>query len=95
MSWSLQTKPRPAPAIFRAIDETQPTHELSEESIEQVRAAKAAAKSVIETQAVGGSDKAFGVSLSGHANEGHEPAEGYARDFIQITVTQADAEEED
>ena len=92
MSWSLQVKPRKAPAVFSAIDETQPTHELSDESIEQVRAAKLAAKGIIESQAVGGSDKAFGVTLSGHANEGHEPADGSANDFVQITVTQVDEE---
>lgn len=95
MSWSVQVRPRKAPAVFQAIDAAQPTHDLSEESAEQLRSAKIAAKAVVESQVVGGTDKPFSVSFSGHANPGHEPAKGYANDFVQITVTQADEEATD
>lgn len=70
MSFSISVKARKAPAIFSAVDETQPTHELSEESLAILRGAKKAAKDLIEAQVVGGSDAAFSVSISGHAAEG-------------------------
>lgn len=88
MSWSLHVEPRPAPAIFRAVDAAEPSSPVSEDGEQQVRAAKAAAKDIIESQAVGGTDKHFNVSLSGHSNPGHEPAKGMANDFITVSIGQ-------
>lgn len=88
MSWSTHTEPREAPAIFQAIDATEPSSDISEEGEAQLRVAKAAAKDIIESQAVGGDGKQFNVSLSGHANPGHEPASGMANDFVTVSVGQ-------
>lgn len=83
-------KPRKAPEIFRAIDEAEPTHTLSEESLEQLRAAKVAAKDLIQTQTLGSEDKTYSVTLSGHANPGHEPASGMANDSVYVSITQSE-----
>jgi hypothetical protein len=46
------------------------------------------AKRVVDSAAVGaGTD--FVVSLSGHANPGHRPANGSANDTLTVTVAQA------
>jgi hypothetical protein len=86
MSWSIGVHARKAPEIFRAIDAAEPTHELSDASTEQVRAAKAAAKALIEAQVVGGSDAAFGANLSGHATDGDKQSAGST---VSVNVFQA------
>lgn len=88
MSWSLEVKPRKAPAIFAAIDAAEPSHELSEGSLAQLRVAKTQAKNLIEAQVAQGTDDAVGVRLNGHSNPGFDLSSG-APDYVQVTVTHA------
>lgn len=61
----------------------------SDEAKAQLVVARKAAKLVLNTGKVGkGRGKDFSVSLSGHANPGHEPKEGWANDTISVVVTQ-------
>lgn len=55
---------------------------------DQLNAARFAAAGIIASGAVGKAGKDFGVYLSGHANEGHEPSPHYATDTITVTVSQ-------
>lgn len=56
---------------------------------EQVRAAQEAAIDMLLAGAVGsGEGKAFTLSISGHANEGHEPAQAWSNDFVSIRLQQ-------
>lgn len=92
MSWSLQVEPRPAPAIYDAIDAAEPSAVLSEESLAQLHQAKAQAITTIKSGAIGDPEtQTFGVSLSGHANPGHEHTDGMADDYIQVNVSQRPA----
>lgn len=58
---------------------------------EQWKVARNAAAGVLSSGAVGNADKEFSITLSGHANPRHEPAEGWANDCISITITQKSA----
>lgn len=64
------------------------TQDLDAEATEQVSAAVAAAKGLISSGALG-SGYTYSVSLYGHANAGHAPADGWANDSVTITVTQS------
>jgi hypothetical protein len=56
---------------------------------DQVSAARAAAKVVLDSGAVGDSARRdFSVSISGHSNPNHLPAAKYANDMIQVAVYQ-------
>lgn len=65
-----------------------PPDQMSTEMAEQFAAAKEAVKDLIESGAVGDTEKTYSLSLSGHANEGHEPAEGWTNDCINISLSQ-------
>lgn len=54
---------------------------------EQFEAARAAAVQLVEAGAVG-VDKPIRVTLSGHANPGHEPTEGWANDVVTVGIAQ-------
>lgn len=84
MSWSNSYQSREK---FDA-DERDVQENLSPEAEEQVQAARAAAKALIESGAAGGEGKDFSVSMYGHANPGHEPMSGSAYDCIGVTVSQ-------
>ncbi len=59
-------------------------------SLEQLEVAIDAAQGLILSGLVGDpAGKRFNVSLSGHVNPNHEPAEGWANDYISISVSQA------
>lgn len=62
--------------------------DLSAEAKEQVDLALKTANAVIAHAAIGGREKDYAVSLSGHANPGHAPTSGYANDCITVTVSQ-------
>ena len=62
----------------------EPTLEVSH----QIETARAAARNIIESGAVGYAGKDFRVSLSGHANPSHERTEKYANDYITIAIYQ-------
>lgn len=89
MSWSTYTVGLPADIETR-IDALEPPGEGTTEREDQVKAAKAAAKAVIESGAVG-KGEAFTVALSGHANPAHVPTSGYANDLVTVSVTQTNA----
>lgn len=58
---------------------------LSEEANEQIDAAISVAATL--AKAVATSDHNLNVTLSGHAEPGHNPVSGQASEFIQIHVT--------
>jgi hypothetical protein len=55
---------------------------------EQFDVAHDVASKIIESGCVGGEGKEFGIYLSGHANEGHEPSPRYANDTVSVSVSQ-------
>lgn len=94
MSWSASLGATKATDIDAAIDgcaTSPPEDGLDEHVVEQVNAARAAAKGLVASGAVGDGEKAFSVTLSGHSNEGHEPADGWANDCVTVNVVQVDA----
>jgi hypothetical protein len=56
---------------------------------DQFDAALEAAQTVLDSGAVGDIDDLFNISLSGHANPDHKPADGMSNDMINVTVSQA------
>jgi Zn-dependent membrane protease YugP len=74
------------------VDELEPNTyggELSEQVKDQVGAAKAAAKAILDSGCVGDCDsEAFAVGLSGHANPEHKPAAGSTNDTVSVSVSQ-------
>jgi len=96
MSWSLQAGPAPVEEIAAAIDavaeekntKAQQNDGTEEEVTAQIDAAKDAVQRIIDLGAVGNGHEVR-VVLSGHANPGHEPREGYATDTVTVSVTQA------
>lgn len=64
-------------------DTDQPDHVR-----EAVNEATVAALELVESGMVGSADKGFTVTLSGHANEGHEPTEGWVNDCVTVSVVQ-------
>jgi hypothetical protein len=59
------------------------------ECADQFESAKDVAYMIVGAGAVGGSEKKFVVTLSGHSNPGHEPRAGWATDMITVSVQQA------
>jgi len=91
MSWSASLK---EPILLKDLTMdsftfTPQTGNGAQESSEQFERAFHAAGDLLDTGALGGDDKKFVVSLAGHANEGHEPVQGWANDYISISITQA------
>lgn len=74
----------------------QPPSPLSGEPAEQLEQARQAAVAIIDSGAVGDpASHRFNVSLSGHANPGHEPQDGYSNnDAVSISIGQATPAEE-
>lgn len=54
----------------------------------QFEAAQEAAAALVESGAIGNPAGKFNVSLSGHGNKNHEPAQGWSNDFTSIAVSQ-------
>lgn len=55
---------------------------------EQFEAAVEATKAILKSGAIGSDDKVFSVTLSGHANPGHEVVEGWANDAVVVSIVQ-------
>lgn len=89
MSWNLNTEGAiPLSEADVAIDELGITG-ASPEVEEQISAAKAAAKSLLASGAVGnGEDVRVSVGINGHANPDHAYSEGMAQDTISVSVRQ-------
>ena len=93
MSWFAATKPEVTPLsadeiVFSNFNFTgQPDVPEAEESfLHAVEAARKIADSgIVGNPAV----KRFNVSVSGHANPGNVPAEGWVNDCVSISISQA------
>lgn len=91
MSWSttLERKPWDGLKVLNKsnVDEV-PEHR------EQYKAAIGAVNALlmVHINSIGGFDKTYRIILTGHGNPGHEPTEGWANDFISITITQVSEE---
>jgi hypothetical protein len=93
MSWSVSLsgmRQKDFDSQFKSQIENHPSLQNSSEgTIEQLMRAKEAAKALIDSGAVGESDKYdFTVYLSGHSNPDHMPVSGWANDQITVTVSQ-------
>lgn len=89
MSWSTYIGPTAAADIKASLDVAPLPPELAPHVQEQVDKAKATALAIVKSGVIGDADAHFFVSLSGHANPGHVPAEGWANDCISVSVSQA------
>lgn len=92
MSWSISY---PSREDFVADRRSDPNMRSNTTEVDaQIRAARAAAAAVIDSGTVGQDAnvpqgrKDFAISISGHANPGHEPAQGWANDCINISISQ-------
>lgn len=85
MSWSMSKKV----AGVSELDGWRPDYPVEPEAVEQIDAAVATAKAIVAGGTIGGEGKLFFVSLSGHANPGHEPRSGWSNDCITVSVSQA------
>lgn len=62
--------------------------ELGDLAAEQLEVGMRAARSIVDGGAVGYRQDRYTVTLSGHSNPGHRPADGYANDFVSVSVQQ-------
>jgi hypothetical protein len=60
---------------------------------DQFDAAAKTALTLMKSNAIGGADKSFSVTLGGHANPDHEPVPGWANDFIVVSIVQKSIDE--
>lgn len=89
MSW-VASLPEPVDAAGVRECESTSSAGLNGEPREQFEKARELAATLIESGVVGDpANHTFRVSLSGHANPAHVPAEGYANDLVSISVSQA------
>lgn len=85
MSWSVYGT---ALTVDKIADLT-PQYELGDEGQEQLELGRDVARRIIDSGAVGEGEK-FNITLSGHANPGHQPREGWATDMVSVSVSQTD-----
>lgn len=83
MSWSIGKEVR----VPEELNGLMPTYSVTPAATEQIERAIEVAKSILVSGVIG-KDKQFQVSLSGHANNNHEPAVGWANDCITVTIYQ-------
>jgi hypothetical protein len=60
-----------------------------EATVEQIHASVSAAKSLAASGVIGSPSHRFSATLTGHANPGHGPREGWVNDIVTISVCQA------
>jgi hypothetical protein len=58
------------------------------EHLEQFREAVASTFGILLSGVLGSQKKSFRVNLTGHGNPDHEPAKGWASEFLTISITQ-------
>lgn len=91
MNWAVETRePLTAADFPDAVDELTVTGATPEVE-QQLEAAKAAAKAMLESGGVGdvSDDEAyFGAELNGTANPAHEPVDGEPNDRFAVAVRQ-------
>lgn len=90
MSWSSSTGEAVAKDAI-TLAEPALSDAVEAEQREQFEAAVEAAKAL--ARVVGRPDDAVFVSVSGHANPGHGPREGWAQELISVTVSAHPARE--
>lgn len=93
MSWNLsfvvESDQDPGEAFDTAYEKSKETgNTFSDETREQLDCARAVVEQIVDSGAFGNDKKRFQVTLSGHANEHHEPKKGWANDTISVYVTQ-------
>jgi len=88
MSWSTQSQQAVTVASGDAEILPNPPYIDDPGTLDQVEAAREAAKAIMRSGAVGGESTLFRVTASGHSNPGHVPREGWANDCITLTVSQ-------
>lgn len=59
------------------------------DSEDQISNAVELVKNLIDSGCLGDESNSFNITLTGHANPNHEPAENMSRDMISISVQQA------
>lgn len=91
MSWSARFVKRPGATAEQTEFEVSNVDEVPEH-VEQYREAITAAFGVLLSGVVGSTDKSYLIVLSGHGNENHEPADGWANDQLTISISQLDGE---
>jgi hypothetical protein len=102
MSWSFSVPETPGeefPDAVRAAATTQidairnewtwASDGEKEASCKQVAAAARAAGLLYGTGTIGPPSHRFGATLSGHANPGHGPRDGFANDVVTVSIYQA------
>jgi hypothetical protein len=82
MSWSASFGSR------AALEMDDPSSRSENANAEQYNLARRIAKQIIESGAIGDEHKGYTITISGHANPGHEPAPGMSTDGINVTVFQ-------
>lgn len=83
MSWSAQAEF--SNGNFQVGDSTNTT---SDEHNEQWHVALDLAERAIASGVVGDPKGTYKVSMNGHGNPDHKPAEGWANDFVSINIYQ-------
>jgi hypothetical protein len=76
-------------AVEKAVDDYMPTVEATEwQPTDEVREHLAAAVNAVArlADAVGQVSDTLAVSINGHANPGHAPAEGWADELVSVAV---------
>lgn len=87
MSWSEYFNDKSYDELSTSVE---PNSDPTKKAADQFWRAFDVALTLIESGVVGKIDKfKFNVSLSGHANPGHEPAGGWANDMVSVSVSQA------
>src|SRR5258707_4956206 len=86
MSWSLSMEKTTAEQFDAAVDAAgEGSPAPTAEQAEQIAAAKAAAKAIFASGALGREGEYF-ASMSGHAEPGHERRKGFSGDMVHVTV---------
>lgn len=67
---------------------------LSPDSMEQAMVGSAAVQDIVKSGCLGDPEAKYFVSMTGHANPGHEPTEGWSNDSLYVSISQADKEGE-
>jgi hypothetical protein len=100
MSWSFSVPPTAAGDFADALNAAAQsqidaivgydsmTRAEQQATFEQIHAAVAATKSIAASGSIGPPSHRFSATLTGHANPGHGPREGWANDIVTISVCQ-------
>lgn len=84
MSWSATFRVTPEEGL---VQESKSNTELPQHR-DQFQEAVLAAAELLTSNVVGDADKSYRITFSGHGNPNHEPAPGWANDFVSITIAQ-------